>query len=326
MDIPPEVIAAKAALEGPLLEAGVITGIDFGVRNEETPDPEDVVLRIFVADAANIPPEVQAASQSFPFPSIVLQRVFSVTQLTLPDTQRHRPLVGGVSVAASRLLPTGAIHVGTLGAIVTDSLDPATRYGLSNFHVLCVDQQRQVGDEIVQPEPSVLGVLPGDRVGTLHAWSFPETTVSGLVDAAIFDLELDSLQEVADIGPVSGTVPPTIGMLVTKRGRTTGQTFGFISGTGGSFPLDYPLLPAVTAPSGATTTMRTLTNQIQIHIDFPQSIVFGEHGDSGSVILGPGDQVVGLYWGSGSESLGDPLTFGVASPAAAVENALGITF
>jgi hypothetical protein len=327
MEIPPEVVAAKDTMEDPLLEAGLITGIDFGVRNEDEPNPEDLVLRIFVADASNIPPEVQAAADSFPFPAVVRQRVFELTQMaTLPDTQRHRPLVGGISVAASRFVPTGIVHVGTLGAIVTDTLDPATRYGLSNYHVLCVDLGRQVGQEIVQPEPSPLGVLPGDRAGTLHDWSYPETTISGDVDAAIFAVEVDALQEVADIGAVSGTVPAAPGMLVTKRGRTTGRTFGFISGTGGSYPVDYPLLPAVTNSTGVATTMRIFKNQIQIHIDFPQSVVFGEEGDSGSVVLGPGNQVVGLYWASGRETPGDPLTFGVASTAAAVESNLGISF
>jgi hypothetical protein len=102
--------------------------------------------------------------------------------------------------------------------------------------------------------------------------------LDGLVDAAICRLELHSLQEVADIGLVSGTVPATIGMLVTKRGRT----FGWIGGTSGSYSLDFPQLPAVTTTAGTTTTMRTFKNQIQIHTDFPQSIVFGEYGDSGS--------------------------------------------
>jgi hypothetical protein len=327
MDIPPDVIAAKEALEDPLLEAGLITGIDFGVRDEEQPDPEDLVLRIFVADAANVPPEVDAATQSFPFPTVVIQRVFEITQTTtLPDTQRHRPLVGGVSVAASRFVPSGIIHAGTLGAIVTDSLDPQTQYGLSNYHVLCVDLNRQAGDEIVQPEPSVLGVIPGDRAGALHDWSFPETTMDGRVDAAIFTVELASSPEVADIGPVSGTIDAASGMLVSKRGRTTGQTFGFISGTGGSYPLDFPQLPPVTTSAGVSTTMRVFKNQIQIHADFPQSIVFGDHGDSGSVVVGPGNQVVGLYWGSGSDAPGNPLTFGLACTATAVESELGITF
>jgi hypothetical protein len=324
MDIPPEVIAAKDALEDPLLEAGLITGIDFGVRNEDAPDPEDTVLRIFVADANNIPPEVEAATGSFPFPSVVIQRVFDVTQaVVLPDTQRHRPVVGGVSVAASRFVP---VHAGTLGAIVTDSADPNTRYGLSNYHVLCFDLQRQVGDQIVQPEPSPLGVITSDRVGALHAWSFPETTVNGLVDAAIFDIELASLQQVVDIGPVSGSIPPACGMLVSKRGRTTGQTFGFISGTRGSYPLNFPQLPTVTTSAGVATTFRTFKEQIQIHIDFPQSIVFTENGDSGSVVVGPGNQVVGLLWGGGIDKPGDPLNIGLASPAATVEALLGISF
>jgi hypothetical protein len=72
--------------------------------------------------------------------------------------------------------------------------------------------------------------------------------------------------------------------------------------------------------------MRTLKNQIQIHIDFPSSIVFGEQGDSGSVVVGPANRVVGLYWGSGTDAIGNPLKFGLASPATAVESALGITF
>jgi len=67
MEIPPEVIAAKDALEDALLEAGIITGIDFGVRNEEQPDPEDLVLRIFIADV-NKGSDQRARSASAPRP------------------------------------------------------------------------------------------------------------------------------------------------------------------------------------------------------------------------------------------------------------------
>jgi len=324
MEIPPEVIAAKEALEDPLLEAGLITGIDFGMRDEQERDPEDLALRIFVADINNVPPEVQAAVQFFPFPVVFIQRVFRTTQL--PDTNLHRPALGGVSVAASRFFPTGTIPTGTLGAIVTDILDPSIQYGLSNYHVLCVDAQRQVGDEIIQPEPTVLGILPGARIGTLSDFAFPETTIAGNVDAAICILEVNSVKEVADVGPISAAVLPSVGMLVRKRGRTTGLTFGFISGTGGSYPLDYPLLLPVTTSAGVLTTVRTFKNQIQIHIDFPQSIVFGEHGDSGSVVLDSFNQVVGLYWASGAFADGDPLKYGLANTAIGVERALGITF
>ena len=324
MEIPPEVIAAKNALEDPLLEAGLITGIDFGVRNEEQPDPDDLALRIFVADINNIPPQVQAAMEGFPFPVVIIQRVFQLTQL--PDKQRHRPVVGGISVASSRFIPTGVVHAGTLGAVVADAFDPSILYGLSNFHVLCVDLQRQSGDEIVQPEPSVLGTLPGDRVGSLHSWSFPETTEVGTVDAAICKLEVASLNEIAEIGVVQGSVPAAVTMQVKKRGRTTGLTFGWISGTEGSYDLDFPDLPTVQTSTGQQTTARVFKNQLQIHVDFPFSIVFGEHGDSGSVVVDTTNKAVGLYWASGSKSLGDPLQFGLANTAAGVERFLGINF
>jgi hypothetical protein len=237
MEIPSEVITAKELLESPLFEAGLITGIDFGVRDDENPDFEDLAMRIFVKDASNIPTEVEVAvqdfTQTFSFPVVVIQRVFLVTQTTtLPDTSLHRPILGGISVASSRFASIGVIHAGTLGAIVTDSFNPMIRYGLSNYHVLCVDDNRQEGDEIIQPEKTTLGI--GNRIGSLHAWSFPETTMAGRVDAAIciLDPDVDSVQEVVDIGSVSGVVPATLGMLVTKRGRTTGQTFGIVCGVG----------------------------------------------------------------------------------------------
>jgi hypothetical protein len=322
VEIPFEIVTAKDVLEGPLLAAGLVTGIDFGVRDEEQPDAEDLALRVFVADLENVPFEVQAALAAFPFPVVVLQRTFQLTA-QLPDVRKYRPVIGGVSVAASRFTASGFVPVGTLGAIVTDQSDPDVVYGLSNHHVLCRDLGRQQGDEIVQPEPTPFGGLSGDRIGTLHDWSFPEFSTDGFVDAAICRLEVASLPEIAELGPVFGTVDAKPTMLVTKRGRTTGQTFGWISGIGGSYALDFPQLPPVGTPP---STMRTLKDQIQVHIDFPQSIVFGDSGDSGSVVLADGNRVVGLYWGSGTDDPGNPLRFGLVTPAAAVETALGISF
>jgi hypothetical protein len=322
MEIPPEVVAAKETLEGPLLQAGLITGIDFGLRDEDAPDPEDLALRIFVADAESVSFDVQAAIGGFPFPVVVIQRVFQIAA-QLPDLTRFRPVMGGGSVAASRFFAAGTVHAGTLGAVVQDASDPSVFYGLSNFHVLCVDPSRAEGDEIVQPEPGPLGQLAGDRVGTLDHWSFPENTPIGLVDAAVCRLESDSVPEIVDIGPVINTIEATPGMLVTKRGRTTGQTFGIVTGTDFSSTHDFPAFPAVGSPP---STLRTFTHQIHIRADFPQTINFGEEGDSGSLVVGPDNRAVGLYWASGSKSPGDPLMYGVASPADAVATKLGITF
>src|SRR5262249_26320700 len=113
------------------------------------------------------------------------------------------------------------------------------------------------------------------------------------------------------------------GMQVTKRGRTTGQTFGIVMSVGGSYTHDYTGLLAVGTPP---STVRLFTNQIQIRADFPQSIVFGDSGDSGSLVVGDDNKAVGLYWGSGSTTPGDPLVYGIATPADTVAQALGITF
>jgi hypothetical protein len=94
----------------------------------------------------------------------------------------------------------------------------------------------------------------------------------------------------------------------------------------GDYALVYDDLPPVSAlPGSPPGVYRMLTDQLQIRIDFPQSIVFGDHGDSGALVVSDG-QAVGLYFASGSDSLGDPLRYGLASPAQTVEQALGITF
>jgi hypothetical protein len=250
----------------------------------------------------------------------VLQRVFTLTQT--PDTTIHRPVVGGVSVSAARFVAPGDVPVGTLGAIAHHATQPERVFGLSNHHVLCRDLGRQQGDEVIQPEPTPFGRVPGDHLGTLEDWAFPETTESGLVDAAICSIDVDWLAEIADHGFSPGTTLAFRGMQVSKRGRTTGTTFGWISGMDGSYSLDFPHLPPVGSPP---TTSRTLKRQLQIHIDFPQSVVFGESGDSGSVVIADGNLVVGLYWGSGMDSRDAPLRFGLATPIQHVESALNIS-
>ncbi|MEZ0448499.1 hypothetical protein [Cellulomonas sp. ICMP 17802] len=324
MDIPPEVLSAKELFEGPLLEAGLITGCDIGVRDEDAPDPDDLALRVFVFDQEDVPDAVTQASASFPFPVVIIQRVFEITG-SLPDTDRERPLQGGVSVAASRFHLMGSDFVGTLGAIVSDASDPSIFYGLSNHHVLCHDILRAQGNEIVQPPPGLLGVLPGDPIGRLERWAFPETTASGVVDAAICRLDVDSVPEIKEIGPAFGTMEVTHAVHVTKRGATTGQTFGWVSGTLFSVTAEYVDMPPV-----GSSTSRTLTGQLQVHIDFPQTVIFGDSGDSGSVVVAQDDggftRVVGLYWGSGSASPGDPIKHGVCTPASVVESQLNIRF
>lgn len=325
-----ELLAAMAAIEPLVAPLDPVTGIDVGVRDEEAPDPEDLAVRVFVSsldEAPGVEAVVSATAAAFGVPLVVLRRSFSPT--SLPDTSMHRPVEGGVSVSATRLNSPSHIHAGTLGAIARTTQTPTPlTVGLSNHHVLCHDAGRQFGDEIIQPEPAkFLGRLPGDRLGQLVSWAFPEIVYSGTTDAAICTIEPAFLPAIADLGPTAGTTAPTPAMLVTKRGRTTGQTFGFISGIGGTYWLDYDALPPVTSTiSGNQTTMREMRDQIQVHIDFPQSIVFLEQGDSGSVLLEIGtNRIVGLLFASGVDNLGEPIQYGLANRISTVERDLGIT-
>jgi hypothetical protein len=210
-------------------------------------------------------------------------------------------------------LPTPHFESGTLGAVVRDA-GGAQVFGLSNFHVLACDPFRQRGDKVLQPEVSpVFGALPGSVVGALERWAFPESVPVGEVDGAICTLDVASAAAVREIGLVNGTCPPELGMPVRKRGRSTALTFGHISGCQGSPTLDIPGFG-----------IRRFTRQIEIRVDFPQSIIFADHGDSGSLVVNGLNQAVGLLFAA-SDTLDFPQT-GLANPIDAVKRELGVSF
>jgi hypothetical protein len=82
----------------------------------------------------------------------------------------------------------------------------------------------------------------------------------------------------------------------------------------------------VNDPTGTPTVYRQFTKQIQMMIDFPLSNVWSENGDSDSVVVDPDNNIVGLHFAHGFKSGGDPIGYGIMTPIAVVEQALGITF
>ena len=101
-----------------------------------------------------------------------------------------------------------------------------------------------------------------------------------------------------------------MGMAVRKRGRTTELTHGSITATDYTTNVDY----------GDGLGVVTLTNQIRIVNDAAQSAFFGKKGDSGSVVVNPDNNVVGLYFAGNISG-----TVGVANQIAAVLSALDIS-
>ncbi len=328
----PELNAAFDALAGVVFGIDGVTGIDIGYRDEAAADPNDLALRIYVRDIQAIPSDLTDLTAQLEVPFVVIQRVFQ-DMATLPDIEQHRPVIGGISVCTERLAVVGGSS-GTLGAIgVTTMTNPPIVVGLSNWHVLCYDQNRNWGDKVIQPEPGPVGRLPNDIIGKLVNWAFPESVYSGEADAAICSIDppVVATPLIADIGLTAGTTTESLGQLVSKRGRTTGLTTGIVTtdpDKRGTFLTSKKgKLPPVNNPYNNTlTTDRLITNQITIRPDFPSSVYFCDHGDSGSVVVDGSNRIIGLLAWGGSVTYSDPIEHGIVTPISVVEQALAVSF
>lgn len=147
----------------------------------------------------------------------------------IPQRQRHRPVLGGVSVG----LDLNAVNfrfAGTLGVVVSKSQDPDTLFALSNNHVLADENRVNNGAGVVQP-----GTLDrmgsGNRVGTLAGYAALKfDNRRNWMDAAIAAFQNGTAvnREILQIGAPTGSGKPTLNLLVRKSGRTTGLTEGIV--------------------------------------------------------------------------------------------------
>jgi hypothetical protein len=232
-------------------------------------------------------------------------------------TERWRPAPGGVSIGHFK------ITAGTLGCVVRDRTT-RDRLILSNNHVLANSNDASPGDSILQPgpadggqdgadtiarlerfcpiqynvEPSTCGVAESiANLGNALARMFgsnhrlevirANAAATNNVDAAVarpLD-ERDILDEILEIGVVSGAVPATLGMQVRKSGRTTGLTSGEISVVDATVSVSY-------GPERAAT----FENQI---VAGPMS----QGGDSGSLVVSGAElKAVGLLFAGSEQS------------------------
>ncbi|HLE13856.1 MAG TPA: hypothetical protein VI776_03835 [Anaerolineales bacterium] len=238
-------------------------------------------------------------------------------------TDRWRPAPGGVSLGHFK------ITAGTLGCVVRDK-NTNTRLILSNNHVLANSNDATPGDAILQPGPADGGSTNLDQIATLERFrpidfssspgscslanayvelgnaiarllgsshrldshrSNPQAT--NMIDAALARPlnDADVLDEILEIGTVSGTVEATLGMPVRKSGRTTGFTTGQIN-----------LLNATVSVSYGVGKTAVFQNQL---IAGPMS----QGGDSGSlVVAGDSLRAVGLLFaGSNQTTIFNPI-------------------
>ncbi|MCC6146178.1 MAG: hypothetical protein IT308_01280 [Anaerolineaceae bacterium] len=266
----------------------------------------------------------------------VLTDVVEVGELrALQDHRaRWRPSPAGVSIGHYQ------ITAGTFGCVVRDRKSGAILI-LSNNHVLANCNDAKEGDAILQPGPSDGGKNPQDmlavltrfiplhyvgdqpeqpptscltQVGIAFAQFFgmnkwltslqtPPSPVTNKVDAAVAKPLEDSnlLADILEIGPITSSTTPSLGLSVRKSGRTTALTTGEITVVDSTVTIGYP----------GNRTAR-FDNQF---LTTPMS----EGGDSGSLLVSAAAlQAVGLLFAGSDKTT-------VFSPIQAVLDALEVT-
>ncbi len=269
-----------------------VTGVDVGFKMQGRQLTDELAVRVHVGRKIPIdalPSKAEAFGESGKprklgdFEIDVIEAEYGLSDRTAsvlaPEQvgriDRVDPLVGGVRVGNA--LASG----GTLGAIVWDETDGEVCI-LSNWHVLCMRADCQVGEAIYQPS-LVDGGRRRDTVAQLKRWRLNRNA-----DAALARLTgaRPYTRDILGLNPIIGMDEPTLGMQVVKSGRTTDVTKGRIDGLAFSFTLGY-------------RDGRRQTFDDQIHIvprpPWPEEdYEVSEGGDSGSLWI---DEATGMAVG-----------------------------
>jgi len=215
--------------------------------------------------------------------------------------QGHRPAPGGISIGHF------AISAGTLGGIVYIG---GLRYILSNNHVLANMNFASIGDPIYQPGPYD-GGGPSDQIGTLHSYEtiiFNDPSNPNYVDAALCvpDDQVDVNNYIYEYGYYSGVNNAYVGQDLTKSGRTTGVTLGYVDYFTGLISIFYG--PGYTG---------YFDDQIIVQ---GSGMDWGSPGDSGSLVVDPATmEAIGIHFAGAA-------WLGVVNRAPMVQAALGFTW
>jgi hypothetical protein len=314
----PQIQKVKESHKAALLTKPNVVGVGVGLRERRGQVLDELAVKVLVTQKlpragltaqATVPNEVDGVKTD------VMQ--VGIIRALQPRTDRWRPAPGGVSIGHYQ------ITAGTLGCVVRDR-STRERLILSNNHVMANSNDAQLGDPILQPGPYDGGRVNNDIIahltrfcpiefevqpGTCNLASlyaslgniFARLTSSthrvqvfqadpqavNLVDAAVAKPTDDSLvlDEILEIGTITGTTPASLGMSVRKSGRTTGFTSDTV--------LVIDTTVSVTYGAGRTARFE---NQI---VAGPMS----QGGDSGSlVVAGDLPLAVGLLFAGSDQT------------------------
>lgn len=321
-------IRARRKVTDEFLYKDNVVGVGVGYKNSH--NSETITPSVVVSVTKKVPKNKLSPAQLIP-PVVddvytdVIETGFIDAQMVARDA-RVRPLAPGSSI--------GHIDAtaGTLGCLV---MRGGETFILSNNHVLAELDDASLGDPVIQPGATDGGTL-NDRIGslagfipitlydevpaptrtTLPTWLrmlyiifgikqrepvSPMLSLNNTVDAAIARLDgnVSASPTIIDLNTApKGIMPPHLGMIVFKSGRTTGVTTGRI------IQID------VTTDVNYGSRKARFTDQIM-------TTPFSRPGDSGSLVLDTTQNAVGLLF-AGSEKIG------VVTPIQTVLGALNL--
>lgn len=200
--------------------------------------------------------------------------ILNSKHIQLADESKYRPLKGGSQLRNEYVEGSNDNLVGTLGCLA-EHISTNDVVALSCQHVLMAGQA-QLNVKIGQPRYIVsCCCCTYNEIGNVSNVLKNDQVDCGIV---ILDDDIESavksgntLNEIQEIGTISGVAQAVCFENVKKRGRTTGLTHGRVT------DVLFDGSQILIAPSGTTTT-------------------FAQRGDSGSVIVNDSNQVIGLLW------------------------------
>ncbi len=304
----------QQAVEGALLQRSTVVGVALGhkvIGGVDTGQRALVILVQRKLSVSELSPQELAPAQINGIPTDV-QEVgvlragpvpLAATSVSL--TQRARPAFGGISVG-HKDITAGTIATGCYDATPFPGIPPKF-YILSNNHVLANSNAGKVGDAILQPGAFDGGTVANDQIAKLSRFvevkfldgsANPPTNEA---DCAVAEVDLSHLdRRIHWVGTVRKVItPPTVGLLLSKCGRTTGFTTGSIQNINATVDVNY----------GTNQTARFVGQIITSPMSSP--------GDSGSLIADLAGGVVGLLFAGSAQAT-------IVNPIEAVQRLLGV--
>jgi hypothetical protein len=306
-------LAVHDAATAELMQIPGVVGVGIGLKEIGGELTDQICFRVYVWEkkgASEVPAEerVPAVVQGFPTDVLkVYNLVPSEGFVELQDLSEHRPLKGGVALS-TKIMSEKHHEYGTLGWFATKVSDNSNVV-LTNAHVLWPDLWNGMAP-VVLTDPDKLAQPIYDKTCCCEYHVIGQRIIgikNNDVDCAIGSLTEE--KPALTIGNrstnrtlrVDGTDVAAVGDPVRKIGARSGYTEGTVIDIGGA-------AGTVALPGGGTTAVRLhqiivwpVTTNVPpvIYIDdhFGQPAFMNE-GDSGSVLIDDGNNIIGLLFSS----------------------------